>query len=394
MVQIFDSLKALIEPELSKAAAAVGESESKVSHAASGILSGILAKLADKGATTQVDSALKEGGKTNILSHLGSIFSGNGTSEQEGPGNKLIRAILGDNAGGFTAAVAKESGISQNSANKLTTMIGTAAAGFLGSTLANGNLKVSDLMNNLGKEKSRFMGMVPAGLKNALGLNAAHRTQEKKKEKGKNNWLIWLILAIVLLLLIIFGWRSCRDKKDAVVEEAIVVEHIIPTPAPAPDRSLFEITLPNGVKLNIFRNGMEQKMIDFLNSDTYKNAKTDADLRNSWFEFEDVDFARDSASELSAGSQTRLANIAAILKAYPDAKIRIGGNADKSGHTEYNMEISKERADYIKSVLAGLGIDRSRIVTEGFGGEHASFPASASAAESASDRDIAFRFTK
>ncbi len=231
--------------------------------------------------------------------------------------------------------------------------------------------------------------------------HTVHRmlTEEDRKKfaKGKGSpnpkkkgfgWLLWLLLAIVLLLLLIFWWRSCHKEVVAPVVAPVAV-------APAIPAGQVELVLPNGVKLIVPRNGMEVKMVNFLNSDAYKNG-TDADMRNHWFEFEDVDFVRGSSNEYmnKTLSETRLGNVAAILKAFPTANIRIGGNADKTGTRAYNMEIAMARAEFIDKYLDTHGIDEHRITTRSFGEENAVFPATASAEEAATDRDIAFRFQK
>lgn len=411
MLQIYESLKALITPELSKAAGLLGEQTDKVSNASSGILSGILAKLFYKGNNPLTESVLREAGKSDLLGNLPALFSGSASADHESIATKLQHALLGDKTGDFTSAVAKESGISHNSASKLTGIISAVTAGFLGNKLHNGSLKMSDIIAELGHEKNRFMGLVPAGIKNLLGVNGKYSEQpEPKKKKKGMGWLLWLLLAIVLLLLIVFGWRSCKNKTvgDTVNSAVVATEQAAHSVSNAADNAaqsvknavneaintLKEFTLPNGLKFQAYTNGMEDKMIAFLNSDAYKNAKTDADLSSRWFEFEDVDFPRDKVTGLDEKAQARLSNITAILKAYPNAKIRIAGNADKSGNRIYNAEISKERADAVKAILVKNGIAANRIVTEGFGDEQASWPADASASQSASDRDIAFRFTK
>ena len=397
MAQIFNSLKTLIEPELCRASAALGEKESNVSTAASAILPGLLAKIVKDGNSNTLDSSLKEAGNTNILNNLDRIFSANKNEEEESVIGKFLPAVLGGNTDRFTSAVSAASGVSKESAGKLTNMIGLVIAAFLGRKVKNGE-KTSDLVKQLEGEKSQFLSAVPSAIGTALGLSSLNNpgTVKATPKKKSNSWIIWLLLAIALILLIIFGWRSCKNKETVEHVEMRVEEVVeqVRTTADNTVRSLVTIQLPNGTSLEVYNNSVEKKMFDFLNSSEYKNAKSDADLKSKWFEFEDVDFAHDSATELSSGSDVHLRNIAAILKAFPDAKIKIGGNADLSGHTEYNMEISKERAATIKSILGRNGVVANRINTEGFGDENATVPASASDEARAKDRDIAFRFTK
>ena len=134
-------------------------------------------------------------------------------------------------------------------------------------------------------------------------------------------------------------------------------------------------------------------MLKYLQSDAYRKA-TNEELSKNWIQFDKIDFMHDSETALAGNSMEQLDNIAAILKNYPDVRIRIGGFADKTGTRAVNYEISKKRAEYIKSILVKDGIPAARISTEGFGKEFATVPADATAAQRAVDRSIAMRFTK
>jgi outer membrane protein OmpA-like peptidoglycan-associated protein len=167
------------------------------------------------------------------------------------------------------------------------------------------------------------------------------------------------------------------DKKlDAELKAADKIEH----------------TLANGEKITIYRDGTEHLITDFLNSERYKNA-TAADLRDIWFEFDQIDFEFNSTDKLMPGSMDQLNNLIAILKAHPTAKMRIGGYADKVGTQVINYDISKARAEYIKSLFVEAGL-HSQISTEGFGEEFATLPENATNAQRAIDRHIALRFEK
>ena len=143
-----------------------------------------------------------------------------------------------------------------------------------------------------------------------------------------------------------------------------------------------------------YPNGMEASMITFLKSDGYKSAADDAALKDNWYDFDNVNFKIGSATELEPGSEGQIQNLASILKAYPDAKIKIGGYTDMTGDAAQNKDLSQKRADFIKSELGKLGVAAQVAGAEGYGSEFAKVPATASNDERAADRKMAVRFTK
>jgi len=150
----------------------------------------------------------------------------------------------------------------------------------------------------------------------------------------------------------------------------------------------------NRKALKGYRGGLEDQMITFLKSDGYKNAANDDALKNKWYDFDHVNFTIGSSNTLEAGSEGQLQNLVAILKAYPDAKIKIGGYTDKTGDEANNKKLSAERANFIKDWLGKQGVGTQVIAADGYGSEFAKVDASASNEERAVDRKMSVRFAK
>ena len=88
-----------------------------------------------------------------------------------------------------------------------------------------------------------------------------------------------------------------------------------------------------------------------------------------WFDFDRLLFDSGKAT-LQPQSQEQIGNIAAILKAYPKVKIRIGGYTDNTGDAAMNLTLSQARADSVMAQLAPLGVDAARMEAKGYGAEH------------------------
>jgi outer membrane protein OmpA-like peptidoglycan-associated protein len=77
------------------------------------------------------------------------------------------------------------------------------------------------------------------------------------------------------------------------------------------------------------------------------------------------------SNQLRAESQPVLDEIAQVLKAYPDWKLRIEGHTDNIGGDGYNQNLSSNRAAAAKkAVTEGDSIGESRLTTQGFGDTH------------------------
>jgi outer membrane protein OmpA-like peptidoglycan-associated protein len=72
-------------------------------------------------------------------------------------------------------------------------------------------------------------------------------------------------------------------------------------------------------------------------------------------------------ADLKPSARERLAKVAGILIAYPDIHVEIDGYTDSTGSLEFNERLSQQRAESVRSYLAGQGVNSSAITTQGFG---------------------------
>jgi outer membrane protein OmpA-like peptidoglycan-associated protein len=72
-------------------------------------------------------------------------------------------------------------------------------------------------------------------------------------------------------------------------------------------------------------------------------------------------------AELNSGASRKLDQLAQFLGEHPDRRVQIDGFTDSIGSDAFNQELSRRRADSVKSALLTRGISASRIGTEGYG---------------------------
>ena len=147
-----------------------------------------------------------------------------------------------------------------------------------------------------------------------------------------------------------------------------------------------ETKLPDGISLRFPSNGIESKLLSFIQDPTKAVDKT------TWFSFDRLEFETDSAT-LKPSSREQLSNIAAILKAYPQVDLKIGGYTDNTGDAAHNLNLSQGRAVNTLNELVGLGTAKSRLEAEGYGQQ---FPVADNATAEGRQRNrrIDIRLTK
>ena len=120
--------------------------------------------------------------------------------------------------------------------------------------------------------------------------------------------------------------------------------------------------LSTGVEIKGATTGVESSLLGFLED------KKPVD-KETWFNFDRTTFASGSAV-LDPSSEAQLNNLAEILKAYSNVKLKIGGYTDNSGDEATNAKLSQERADAVVASLTAKGIAADRLEAEGYGSEN------------------------
>jgi outer membrane protein OmpA-like peptidoglycan-associated protein len=83
----------------------------------------------------------------------------------------------------------------------------------------------------------------------------------------------------------------------------------------------------------------------------------------------DVTFPVDS-STISPAMRAVLDDVAASMIRYPNSLIDVMGHTDSTGSDQYNLELSRRRAESVANYLVSRGVARSRIETLGYGEQY------------------------
>jgi outer membrane protein OmpA-like peptidoglycan-associated protein len=70
---------------------------------------------------------------------------------------------------------------------------------------------------------------------------------------------------------------------------------------------------------------------------------------------------------LKPGAREKLAKVSGIILAHPGLRIEVEGHTDSVGGDEYNMKLSENRADAVRTYLVDQGVARESVTARGFG---------------------------
>ncbi|MGB0914683.1 MAG: OmpA family protein [Crocinitomicaceae bacterium] len=93
---------------------------------------------------------------------------------------------------------------------------------------------------------------------------------------------------------------------------------------------------------------------------------------------------------ITKDSYNSLDAIVALMKSHGKYKLDINGHTDSSGDDQLNLNLSKKRAESVKTYLVNKGVDETRLRAQGFGETQPLFP-NDTAENKAKNRRVEFR---
>jgi outer membrane protein OmpA-like peptidoglycan-associated protein len=286
-------------------------------------------------------------------------------------GRRFLSSLFGGNQSWITDLIGRESGLSAGATSAVLALGANAVLNFIGGKVRDEGMTATSLAGFLRSEAPAVRKMLPASFEDAFmrhfggpDLSQTIETspviaQSVKKERS---YFPWVAMAAILGTALWYGLRP----REAMMP--------IPTAPPIGTSGTLSYTPPNlgnyvprtlidGTVITIPERGVENRLLAFI-VDTSRVPDT-----TTWFDFDRLLFNTGSAT-LRPESKDQLRDVAAILKAHPNAQVKIGGYTDNVGPSSSNVTLSQERADNVRAQLVNMGVAPSRLTAEGYGEQH------------------------
>jgi outer membrane protein OmpA-like peptidoglycan-associated protein len=377
---------------LNGVASMLGESSASTQTALGGALPALVGGLVNQASTPTQANALLDLMKRSKLDAgpftdpSTALRAPDGMQVLMSAGRPLMNSLFGGRSGGIADWVSSLSGVSRSSSSSLLAMALPLVLGQIGKYVSGAGWNASSLMGFLGEQKG-FLRDAPAGLASVLNAGdtevkrpaVAYDADEARTrvaapamapETTPSRRSAWLWAVPLLLLIPLLGFFLTRRDEPRPAAVNAPTRTLTPPSVPDAERPVattlasvaglgpfVERQLPNNLSLRIPSNGMESKLIAYIDDPAPVGTGTA-------FSFDR--FETDSAT-LRPESSEQLRNIADILKAYPNVRVKIGGYTDNTGDAAQNVQLSQARSAATMNHIAGLGIDPSRMEAEGHG---------------------------
>lgn len=374
---------------LSTIATGLGESASNTQLALGAVLPAIVGGLDKQASTTAGAASLLQLMRANNMDperfgDVASATTGTGLMSLTNVGRPLLGSVFGTRVDRIADWIGSHAGVSRSSSSSLMALALPLVLGQV-ARLLKGASGTAEALSRLLADQRGFLN-APAGLLDLVrgeepppAYSASRATIPAREvpppaarddsHRGNRAWL-WAIPLLLLIPMMGYFMSRPEPSRQAAMKRPATMRNITPgavgtssTPRRPETATLTAMRLPNGVALRMSRDGVERKLIGFLN-DASRPVSGE-----SWFTFDRLEFESGTA-RLTRQSTEQLRNVAEILKAYPSVTIKIGGYTDDRGDDAGNLKLSQERAEAMRQRIVGFGIDPSRVTAEGYGEAH------------------------
>lgn len=283
------------------------------------------------------------------------------TSSLLNSGQKLLSLAFGGHQSSIIDAIGGSSGLRPGIVTRLMSMAAPMMIGALGRLVRSDRMDPAGLGRLLASESEGVRDLLPASVSNLIDAEPAIVSPNARpialgtipeaevlpvparEPTTKSLGLWWLIPALLLPVLIYWGYRARHPAIQVVPQNRVVIR-----------------TVPDNLFVKIPPSGAAARLLALIRDPSQGVGGA------TWLDFDRLLFNTDS-STLRPESQGQLRNIAAVLKAYPNAHIQIGGFSDNRGDAHHNLKLSQDRANGVMAQLVAFGISPDRLEAQGYG---------------------------
>jgi len=383
------------------------------------------------GATGIMDMLSKNNFDGGMFNNLGNLFGGgNATSGLMNAGSGVLKMLMGNKTAGLIDIVTSMTGMKKNSSSSMLSMAAPLVMSMIGKVVKSKGLNAGGLVKMLMGQSKFIQDAVPSQISDMMGFGnlgsnmmdkiggtakaagakvtgAASAVGGKVTDTaaataaaggGFGKKLLTWGLPVLLVLGALYMFRACGDNPisdaaggalDTVTETAGAVADKAGDAAGAVAEGVGDAAgkvgevagdVAEGVgdvagsalatlKANAAKALEGVKFAAGSVGEKFSNLLSgDEDPVGKSFAFDNLTFASGSA-DISGDSKMEVENLAAVLNAYTNIKVEVQGHTDNTGDAAKNKTLSQQRADAVKAMLEGLGIDASRITSMGFGAD-------------------------
>ncbi|GLU51896.1 OmpA family protein [Dyadobacter frigoris] len=348
-----------------------------------GLIGGIMNKASTSGGVHELIGLINLNNEDYVLNGLGGILGDESRSKEFiSNGLSLLPILLDLDLKTVTDSISSSSGIKSYSVSTILSICAPIVLSVVAKYAKVKGVKSVEpvrLTSLLVEQKEFMFKFLPKDLNTLwnfkdledLNKNLIRKPLSESELEGKpvsvRAKIVYWILALLILGVAFWGYKRLTKEEETVVVEDFPVgaDSVGHSKGRTPNSLGNFVTkqLPKDIRLNIPENGIESKLVSFVQD------SSQAIDKNVWFDFDRIIFEPNVAN-LSKESLEQIDNISKIMRAYPNVNVKIGGYTDNSGDAATNLSLSKSRADAVKRGIVNKGIKATRISSEGYGIEH------------------------
>jgi outer membrane protein OmpA-like peptidoglycan-associated protein len=359
---MLDAAQELVTPALlSRMSGHTGDSEAALTKGFGAVIPMLFASLANKSDDQTFMSQVASMGTDaendiNVLTHIPQAVGALSGIDITTPTGGWLSRLFGGNLSGVVDGVTRYAGVSRGTSASLLSLAVPLVLGYLGRMMRKDGLNADGLAYRLRGQRRAFASAVPSELDalvpgivrapvetaRSVDREIRHRVEGASRVATADRWASGLVLPVVLAALALGGlfWWLGHYRPAVHTRAAHEVSRTIGTTGERPIGTTGERAIPSVPAAPVTR---------------FESDRT-------------IRFDTGSSS-LASQSREEFSNLAATLKAHPDARVQISGYTDNIGSESANVELSRSRATAVMDALQSTGISTDRMKAEGYGSQ-------------------------